>query len=79
MQATKKGKLCCNIKQMDGSMTEKVFSPVKYCPKSEANLFSITNELSQNTTLGNDAHKNITLKKSDKLDVFGHRVKAKDG
>ena len=62
-----------------GLMTEKVFSPVKYCLKSEANPFSITCELSKGATLGNDAHKNITLKKGDDLVVFDDQVKTKDG
>ena len=42
MQATNKGKLCCNIKQVDSLMTEKSLSPVKSCHESEANLFFIT-------------------------------------
>ena len=79
MQATKKGKLCCNRKQVDGSMTEKVLSPMNCFPKSDANLFSIACELSQGATLGNDANKNITLKNGDILVVFGFLVKAKDG
>ena len=41
MQTTKKGKLCCNVKQVDGLMIEKILSPVKYCPKSEVNLFPL--------------------------------------
>ena len=72
MQATKKGKLCCNIKQVGGLMIDKKFSPVKYCPKSESNLFSTACELSQGTTSGNDTHKNIILKKGDELVVFDH-------
>ena len=32
--------------------------------------FSITYEFSQGTTLGNDAYKNITSKKGDKMLVF---------
>ena len=68
--ATKKGKLCCIIKHVDGSITEKVLSPVKHCYKSETNPFSIICELSQGATLGNDAHKKIALKKGDKLVVF---------
>ena len=69
MQATKKGKLCFNIKQVDGSMAKKVLFSVNYCPKSEAKHFSITFELFQGASLGN-AHKNITLKKVDELVVF---------
>ena len=57
---------------MDCSITEKVLSLVKYYCKSEANCFSITCELSQCATLGDDAHKNITLKKGDEIVVFDH-------
>ena len=52
---------------------------VKYFPKSEANHFSITCALSQGAALGNDAHKNIILKKGDELVMFDHQVKMKDG
>ena len=53
---TKKGKLCSNMKQMDGLMIDKDLFPVKYCPKSEANLFSITCELSQDEILALEYH-----------------------
>ena len=53
-------------------MTEKVLSLVKYCSKSEANLFFITQDLSQGTTLENDAQKNITLEKGDELVIFDY-------
>ena len=57
------GKLCCNIKQVDALMMEKVLFPVKYFLKSKARLYSITCELSHGATLGNDAFSNITLKR----------------
>ena len=58
-------------------MTEKVLSPVKYCHKSDANLFSITCELSQGATIQNDAHKNIKLNRGDELIAFDCQVKPK--
>ena len=62
-QATKKGKLCYNKKQVNSSMMENALFPVKYCPKSGVNLFLVTCEFAQGETLENDAHKNITLKR----------------
>ena len=69
----------CNIKQVDGLIKEVVLFPVEYYLKSEANLFSIICELFQGTILGNDACKNITLKKGDGLVMFDCKVKKNDG
>ena len=78
MQATKNGKLCCNIKQVDGSMMGKVLFFFKYCPKSETKLFSINCELSQGATLENESHKNIAFKEGDELVVFDCQEKTND-
>ena len=53
-------------------MTKKVLSPVKYCPKSEADLFSMTCELSQ-------GEKEYHIKKGDELVVFHHSIRTKQG
>ena len=46
IKVTKKGKLCLNVRQVDGSEIGYTLWPVKYCKKAWANLFSLTCELS---------------------------------
>ena len=77
IQATKRGKFV-QIKRIYGSIREKVLFPIKYCPESEASIFSVTCYLSQGVTWRNDANSSITLKKDDELAEFNCQVKKKD-
>ena len=65
MTATKKGKLCVNICQVDDTEWIHTLWLVKYCPKAGANLFSLTCELSQGNKTSNDHHNSIVVESSD--------------
>ena len=45
MSVMKKGKLCVNVQQVDGTEWVHTIWPVKICPKADENLFSLTCEL----------------------------------
>ena len=78
--ATRKGKLRCLVKQADGSSTQRVLSPVKYCENAREGLLSITNEMSNGATLGSDGTNNIVLRYPDgDTIVFDRRIKTRDG
>ena len=79
VQLTKKGKLRCLVKQVDGTSTEKVLT-VKYGEKAGENLFSITKELSYGAKLGSNDENNIILTYPDgSIVTFDRRIKTKDG
>ena len=68
MSATKKGKLCINVWQVDRTEWVHILWTMKFCPKAGANLFSLTCELLQRKTILSDHQNNIVVKFTDVLD-----------
>ena len=56
MLAMKKGKLCINVWQVDGTDWVYTLWSVKLCPKVGANLFFLTCELLQRKNISSDHH-----------------------
>ena len=59
--ATKKGKLQVNVCQIYGTEQVHTLWPMKFCPKSGANIFSLTFKLLQENEIASDQQNNIVL------------------
>ena len=62
MLAIKKGKLCINIQQVDGTEWVHTLWPEKFCPKAGANQFFLTCELLQGKKMSRNHQNNIVVK-----------------
>ena len=79
VRATKKGKVRCLFKQVDGSSTEKVLS-VKYCEQARDSVLSLTAEMSNGATLGSSDSNDIILSYPDgSMITFDRHIKTRDG
>ena len=79
MTATKKGKMRCLARQVDGSTTELLRTNVKFCPNSSVNLFSMTESMSQGSKIESDDAKNLRVINGDTTVTFDRHIKTRDG
>ena len=61
MSATKTGKLCMKVDQIDGSKKLHILCLMKYCAKAGVNLYSLTCKLSQGSKIVSDCINNIVI------------------
>ena len=61
MPAMKKGKLCVNVHQVDGSDQVHTLWPMRFCPKAGANLFSLMCKLLQGKMMSSNHCNNIVI------------------
>ena len=79
MPATKKGKLHITVCQVNGQEQVHTLCPLKFCPSTGVNLFSLTCKISQgNKISSDDANKIIVITPFGNI-VPDHRIKTRDG
>ena len=79
MPATKKGKLCINVCQVDGPELVHTLWPLKYCPKAGANLLSLRCKLSQENKISSNHQNNIVVNTTYGNIILDRQVKTCDG
>ena len=79
MPAMKKGKLCINILQVNGTEWVHTLWPMKFCPKAVANLLSLMCELSQKKKISSDYQNNIVVKSTDGDIILDCQIKTCNG
>ena len=78
MPAMMKGKLCINIRQVNGTEWAHTLWPVKFCAKG-INLFSLTFKVFQGNGIKNSHQNNISVESSEGNIILDHQIKTDDG
>ena len=79
MLDTRKGKLCINVQQVDGTKWVHTLWSMKFSPKAGVNLFSLMCKLLQGKAISIDHQNNIVVKSMDGDIILDCQIMTHDG